>query len=327
MNQPDIMQMYGTHTKTVNKSQERAVYITTQDTGSGTIEQYEIFNGVNLYKMDFFVESIDYTGTEKNYSDDFICINHCEKGRFEAEFQNGQFVYLGEKDVSLNAPENSPIKNSFPLGRFLGILIVIEVKTAQQSIKNLASLYGDMPIDFEKIKDSLREGNKFIVYRNSCILADICEKLYEKNGNNHMFLLKHTVLELLYRLSAGDIMSSTPSHYFLKQQVQKIKKIREFLTCNIDTRYSTKELSQKFDIALTSLKECFKEVYGMPISSYVRKYRISLAQNMLTETPLSIGDISDKIGYENQSKFAQAFKKTTGMTPIEYRNKKNNSMD
>lgn len=48
-------------------------------------------------------------------------------------------------------------------------------------------------------------------------------------------------------------------------------------------------------------------------------HRIKTAAFMLQNSYDSVASISAKVGYENQSKFAAAFKKITGMCPLEYR--------
>ena len=43
------------------------------------------------------------------------------------------------------------------------------------------------------------------------------------------------------------------------------------------------------------------------------------AARLLRETDGSIGDIAQQVGYENQSKFSQAFRDTSQVLPTEYR--------
>ena len=79
------------------------------------------------------------------------------------------------------------------------------------------------------------------------------------------------------------------------------------------------ELSEKFDISTSALKQCFKGVYGSAIYTYMRNYRMDLAASLLTQTDEPITMIAGKVGYTNTSKFSEAFKKVKGKTPLEYR--------
>lgn len=98
-----------------------------------------------------------------------------------------------------------------------------------------------------------------------------------------------------------------------------INQVHSFLTDNIQKRYSIEELSLQFHINQTTLKATFKKVYGLPVATYMKTYRIKRACRMLAESNKSISQIANEVGYENQSKFTQAFKSVTGMLPKEYR--------
>ncbi len=111
---------------------------------------------------------------------------------------------------------------------------------------------------------------------------------------------------------------------FEKQQlydsnIQTVNEIHEFLIRNIQNRYTIEELSDKFHINQTTLKASFKTVFGQPIAAYMKEYRIKQAKELLTHSSSSIAEIACAVGYENQSKFTQAFKSVTGMLPKEYR--------
>ena len=59
----------------------------------------------------------------------------------------------------------------------------------------------------------------------------------------------------------------------------------------------------------STLKSVFKAVYGMPVASYVKEYRMKEARRLLVQTEEPVALIAQKVGYGTQSKFTQAFKK------------------
>ena len=63
----------------------------------------------------------------------------------------------------------------------------------------------------------------------------------------------------------------------------------------------------------------FKRAVGMTIMEYLLKTRIAAAQNLLRSSYASIGEISEQCGFSGISYFSQIFKKTVGITPIQYR--------
>ena len=98
-----------------------------------------------------------------------------------------------------------------------------------------------------------------------------------------------------------------------------MRRVHELLTENLDRRYTIEELSRRFLINPSSLKETFKAVYGKSLAAHIKEHRMELASELLRGTDLSIAEIAERVGYENQSKFSAEFKKQTGKLPSEYR--------
>lgn len=98
-----------------------------------------------------------------------------------------------------------------------------------------------------------------------------------------------------------------------------IHRVHDFLTSNLQNRYTIEELSHRYHINSSSLKAAFKTEYGLPIATYMKDYRIHRAMEMLKETELSISEIAKAVGYEAQGKFTKAFKDVAHMLPSEYR--------
>ncbi len=69
------------------------------------------------------------------------------------------------------------------------------------------------------------------------------------------------------------------------------------------------------------LSKLFAKEMGIPIKAYILKAKISTAQNILIFSDFPIADIADSLGFSSQSAFAAAFRKITGLTPMQYRNR------
>ena len=65
----------------------------------------------------------------------------------------------------------------------------------------------------------------------------------------------------------------------------------------------------------------FKREIGFSPISFLIKTRIDRAKELLVQTDEKASDIALSVGYANQQRFNETFKKITGMTPIEYRKK------
>lgn len=84
-------------------------------------------------------------------------------------------------------------------------------------------------------------------------------------------------------------------------------------------RYTIEELAKEYLINPTTLKAVFKSVYGNSIAAHVKEHRMEYAAKLLSDSGLSLAEISRSVGYENQSKFTAAFKAYYGVLPKEYR--------
>ena len=69
----------------------------------------------------------------------------------------------------------------------------------------------------------------------------------------------------------------------------------------------------------SKLKNCFKRYTGCTVTEYIQGRRMSQAEHLLIDTDFTMGQIAQMIGYSTSSRFAELFKKSTGILPIEYR--------
>jgi len=144
--------------------------------------------------------------------------------------------------------------------------------------------------------------------------------LYDLPEQIRIPYLKIKILEMLLFLSAQEIPENGGERpYFYKTQVEKVKAIKEFLTEDITRHYTLEQLSERFNVPLTSMKLCFKGVYGTSVYAYMKDYRMNAAALMLRQSDVNIIDIANRAGYDNASKFSAAFKSVMGMTPAAYR--------
>lgn len=67
------------------------------------------------------------------------------------------------------------------------------------------------------------------------------------------------------------------------------------------------------------LSHVFTESFGMSVGQYIRSKRLELAQKRIRETDIPISDIASQCGFHDPAYFGRLFKKTTGLTPLQYR--------
>ncbi len=300
----------------VAQSDACTVYRFTGADGEGIITGYRVFPGIELLYNDFRMGSCF---TNKRAHPNIMEINHCRRGRFECEFDNGTCAYLEAGDLSVNLLSNRSKNPCFPLEHYDGVSVLIDIPEAADAI---SSALENICIDLYGLRERLCGDNCCFIMRATESVQHIFSELYTVPDAVKPGYFKLKVLELLLFLSIADISGSQQQRlYFPKEQVEVIKRIKRHITENMERHYTLEMLSARFCIPLTTMKLCFKGVYGTSIYAFIRSYRMQAAALMLAQSCDSVTEIANRVGYSNASKFACAFKQTIGLPPLKYRRK------
>jgi len=315
----DLVYYYPDNVKKNINEDSSITYILSNNTGEGFVKQYNVFSGIEIFYHSMHLEKCDY---DKIPIKDTIEINFCTEGRIESELNDGKYIYIGKSDLSIFELSHEAINSTFPLNHYHGISILINIPTANISLNNIAKSMNLPNIDLYEIRDNLKNENSQIrlIIRNAKEINHIFEELNSAPKELLEYYFKLKVLEIILFLSKVDGKSifDTPKYYY-KNQVNTIKNIKKFLTENISNNYTIKELSSIFNISESSLKECFKDVYGTTIYSFTRSYRMDLAAKLLSTTNDTILEIALKSGYKSPGKFSSNFKTEFNLLPSDYR--------
>ena len=63
----------------------------------------------------------------------------------------------------------------------------------------------------------------------------------------------------------------------------------------------------------------FSASVGEPPHSYLTRWRMGIAAQLLEETDLRLSEIAPRVGYRSEFSFSRAFKVARGVSPIQYR--------
>lgn len=296
-----------------------SVFKVNNGTGEGVITHFEILPGIELFYNDFHMS--DGQNQNKLPHPDVLEINHCREGRFECEFGSGDYQYVGAGDLAINRLINETTSTYFPMSHYHGISITIDLFRATETLKKIEEAM-DIKIDVFSLADEYCGKGTCVVLRNSRELEHIFSELYSVEPQIMAYYLKAKVLELLMILDQIPLnKKQKEQRYFVRNQVRIIKKIHAYMTEDLRRHDTLQELSRKFNIPLTTMKDCFKGVYGCSLYSYMKSYRMQAATVLLKNTSESVTEIAAKLGYDNPSKFSEAFKKKFAESPSEFRKK------
>lgn len=287
--------------------------------GLGLMTVYQVYPGIQLIYNDFEATSCEWNGKlDKNVLE----INHCREGREGSRLLSGSCLYLGEGDLSIHTMDNCAPEVTFPLKHYRGISVVINLEILS---KNMPEILSECEIDLMEFKEKFcADGNCFIM-RAKNEIDHIFSELYSVPDCLQKPYFKIKVQELLLFLCMVDVSKEKQREQYTSPHVEIVKEIHKKLVGNLQARPTIDELSKEYLINTATLKDTFKGIYGQPIGAYMKEYRIKQAAVLLRQTQATIAEIANKVGYENQSKFATAFRDILKIAPAEYR--KQNSSD
>ena len=280
----------------------------------GKLETYSIFPGVILSNIDLNIDNIDDVFVEEKINHRLLEINHCAEGRYSYAVGDDKIVYFGKGDLCISIYDLTKTLSDFPLGYYKGLEIFIDVDVANDYIKEYIS-------DFDVIEfyENLEKSNGYVLVRSNEKIDHVIGELYDVDERIKESYYKLKCVELLLFFSITNF-SKNKSLPLSKKQAKIVENVKNDLIMNLDSKITIDELSSKYGISKTSLKNCFKEVYGKPIFRWRKEFKLDYACRLIEEGNYSISEVSKMVGYASSSKFAQAFKEYVGCTPSEYKN-------
>ena len=102
-----------------------------------------------------------------------------------------------------------------------------------------------------------------------------------------------------------------------------IKKAQDFIENNIQEKIKIEELSDLVSVGRRSFERRFKTATNNSVLEYINRVKIEFAKRSFETSRKNINEVMYDVGYTDTKAFRTIFKKITGLTPIEYRNKYN----
>ena len=94
----------------------------------------------------------------------------------------------------------------------------------------------------------------------------------------------------------------------------------EYIHENIHHRISVEDVALQVNIGYEKFRKLFTNHYNISPGNYIIQHRIYLAQRLLSNSELSIKEVSIKLGYVDTYTFSKQFKKITGRSPSDFKN-------
>ena len=288
------------------------VYRLTSSTGESLLQAYPVFPGIELIYDNIHAPSCKFP----SYAGETILeIRHCREGRMEGSLGN-EFYYMEPGDLSVSRPENGACFD-YPLRHYHGITVIIDVDKAPRC---LSCFLDDVNVQPGLLMEKFRSGSAAFVARSKKSIEHIFSELYSVPEEIKKGYLKVKVLELLLFLSSVDVGTDELAQRCYSQSQRLLaSSVCQYLAEHMDFRVTLEQLTDLFHVSGTQIKNSIRAVYGTSLYSLVRNQKMESAAKMLRDTDMTILEVAGRHGYDNPSKFAEAFRNVMGMSPKEYR--------
>lgn len=100
------------------------------------------------------------------------------------------------------------------------------------------------------------------------------------------------------------------------------ERVKEEIERDYSADFSLESCAERFGVSSYTLSRSFKQAHGKNFVDYVMELRLERGCELLCTTDLKVNEIAESVGY-HPSYFIRLFRKQKGMTPGQYRMKKN----
>lgn len=125
----------------------------------------------------------------------------------------------------------------------------------------------------------------------------------------HQFMAEQTDA---YLSALQNAVPENPTIYLIKDYISKHY---------MNETLSVKDISAHVYLSTSYVCTFFKNETNQTLNQYLTEYRMEKAKQLLNDPRYKIADISSKVGYSDGNYFGKSFKKYTGVSPSEYREK------
>lgn len=161
--------------------------------------------------------------------------------------------------------------------------------------------------------------------------------IYSSGGANSYWSLLLYLLEkytsretaiLASKFFAIDIDRDSQSKFMMfkgqrNHSDEAIQKAQDYIENNIEGKITVEELADNVALGRRSFERRFKLATNNSVLEYIQRVKIESAKRSLETSRKNVNEVMYDVGYTDTKAFRDLFRKITGLTPLEYRNKFN----
>ena len=234
---------------------------------------YSVLPGIYMVKNDIHASSVPTLGEAMPF--EIYTVNYCVDGRCEYRLSDDNYSYV-IKNLMTVSTGTIPGSFYYPSSCYLGYEIYIAPSLFSEKTKQILETFQIAFTDFPN----------YYPCNAPAGIADLWKSLEQQMEKENTGAVR-----LLYMIINGEMPGMQHTVFLTKTQAHLAKKLKEILTENFSRHIAVRTVADTYGISETSLKNYFRYVYGMNVSTYLNKARMEYAGRLLSETTLSIADI------------------------------------
>ncbi len=209
---------------------------------------------------------------------------------------------------------------SFCIGAFFlaatGLLNGKQCATHWQLANQFRSMYPDVHLVDDKI---MTETDGIYTSGGAYSFLNLLVYLIERYAGRDVAILvaKAFMIDI-------DRYSQSPFIIFQGQKAHRdepVRKAQEFIEQNFEEKITVDQLASMFALGRRSLERRFKKATSNTVTEYIQRVKIEAAKKDLETGRKNINEVMYEVGYNDVKAFRTTFRKVTGLSPVEYKNK------
>ena len=100
-----------------------------------------------------------------------------------------------------------------------------------------------------------------------------------------------------------------------------IRKAQEYIEKNYEKRITVDELASLLALSRRNLERRFKKATSNTTIEYIQRVKIEVAKQSLESSRENVNEVMYKVGYTDSKAFRDTFRKITGLSPVQYKNR------
>ena len=169
--------------------------------------------------------------------------------------------------------------------------------------------------------------------RTKTVYEQLCSKIKESQfgseencnidftvGMNRLELTPYTDLsDAMYKATVNKVYTYTISEPTSNPQFEKLCMLRNRIMKNPELPWNISEIADSLYLSKSYLQKIYKAYFHKSIIEEMIQFRIDNAKKLLSETDMTVTEISRECGYSSYNYFVRQFRMSEGCSPSEYR--------